>query len=153
MTVDDEQGGDEVTQQHEQQVPLVPRPTLLGVVRQQRKTVLVALVLVVAAFWVLGQLGEWETAAMVAVGILLAVANHVATELWLGRLISSGEPPTRGQMAASTMLRLLVLSVVAVGVAVAYWPSGIGLLLGLAIFRLIALVMTTVPLLKELKKA
>ena len=41
----------------------------------------------------------------------------------------------------------------AVGVAVAFWPSGIGLLLGLALFRCIALVMTTVPLLKELKKA
>jgi hypothetical protein len=34
---------------------------------------------------------------------------------------------------------------------VAFWPSGIGLLLGLAVFRLIALVMTTIPLLKELK--
>jgi len=41
--------------------------------------------------------------------------------------------------------------VVAIGCAVAFWPSGIGLLLGLAVFRLIALVMTTIPLLKELK--
>ena len=40
---------------------------------------------------------------------------------------------------------------VAVGVAVLFWPDGIGLLLGLAIFRLIALVMTGIPLLKELK--
>jgi hypothetical protein len=45
-----------------------------------------------------------------------------------------------------------VLSIVAVGIAVAFWPSGIALLLGLAIFRLIALVMTSIPLLKELKK-
>ena len=45
----------------------------------------------------------------------------------------------------------MVLTVVALGVTVLYWPYGIGLLLGLAIFRLIALVMTTIPLLKELK--
>jgi uncharacterized membrane protein YhhN len=51
----------------------------------------------------------------------------------------------------STLVRLLVLSVVAVGIAVWFWPDGIGLLFGLAIFRLIALVMTTMPLLKELK--
>ena len=42
---------------------------------------------------------------------------------------------------------------VAVGVAVVFWPNGVGLLLGLALFRLIALVMTSLPLLKELKKA
>jgi uncharacterized membrane protein YhhN len=52
----------------------------------------------------------------------------------------------------STFLRLLVLSVVAVGIAVWFWPDGIGLLLGLAVFRLIALVMTGLPLLKELKQ-
>ena len=55
------------------------------------------------------------------------------------------------KLIASTIARLVVLTVVAVGIAVAFWPDGIGLLLGLAIFRLIALVMTTIPLLKELK--
>jgi hypothetical protein len=55
-------------------------------------------------------------------------------------------------MIRSTMVRLVLLSVVAVGFAVLFWPDGIGVLLGLAIFRLIALVMTTVPLLKELKQ-
>jgi hypothetical protein len=56
-------------------------------------------------------------------------------------------------MIASTMTRLLVLTVVAVGIAVMFWPDGIGLLLGLALFRLIALVMTGLPLLKELKNS
>jgi hypothetical protein len=79
------------------------------------------------------------------------VANHLVTEFWLLRLIASGEQPTRKRLAAATFARLAVLSVVAVGIAVAFWPDGIGLLLGLAVFRLIALVMTTIPLLKELK--
>ena len=50
------------------------------------------------------------------------------------------------------MARLTVLTAVAVVIAVFFWPDGIGLLLGLALFRLVALVMTGVPLLKELKK-
>ena len=75
-----------------------------------------------------------------------------AVEVWKRlKTISSGEQPSRRQMIASTILRLTLLTVVALGVAVAFWPDGIGLLLGLAIFRLIALVMTTIPLLKELK--
>lgn len=122
------------------------------VVRDQRKTIVVAFVLAVAAYWVLGQLGEWVLAGCVAGGVALGLANHLVTEFWLLRLITSGEQPTRRKLAMSTLLRLLVLSVVAVGIAAWFWPDGIGLLLGLAVFRLIALVMTGLPLLKELKQ-
>jgi hypothetical protein len=68
------------------------------------------------------------------------------------RIITSGEQPTRNEMIFATVARLTVLTAVAVTIAVVFWPEGIGLLLGLAIFRLVALVMTSVPLLKELKK-
>jgi hypothetical protein len=129
-------------------------PATFGrVVRDQRKTLTVALVLVVATYWIAGQHGEWRLAGCIAAGIALGLANHVVTEFWLLKLISSGEQPTRSKIAASTFLRLLVLSVIAVTIAVFFWPDGIGLLLGLAIFRLIALVMTGIPLLKELNKA
>jgi hypothetical protein len=154
---------------------------LLQVLRDQRKTIGVAFVLVVATYWIVGQLDRWTLAGCIAGGVALGLANHLATELWLLRIITSGAQPTRNQMVVSTLahhlatelwllktirsgeevtrgklaratfLRLLVLTVVAVGIAVAFWPDGIGLLLGLAIFRLIALVMTTLPLLKELK--
>lgn len=122
------------------------------VVRDQRKTILVAVVLSAAAYWVLLQLGEWRLAGCIAGGIALGLLNHLVTEFWMLRIITSGQQPTRNKLAMSTLLRLLVLSVVAVGIAVWFWPDGIGLLFGLAIFRLVALVMTTMPLLKELKQ-
>ena len=121
------------------------------VVRDQRKTILVAAGLSVATYWILGSLGEWLLAGCIVGGVALGLLNHLATEYWLLRIITSGEEPTRNKLAMSTLVRLLVLSVVAVGIAVWFWPDGIGLLFGLAIFRLIAIVMTTVPLLKELK--
>jgi uncharacterized membrane protein YhhN len=98
-----------------------------------------------------GQYDEWTLAFCIAGGVLLGLLNHLVTEYWLLRVITSGAQPTRGQMTRTTIVRLAVLAVVAIGIAVAFWPSGIGLLLGLAIFRLIALVMTALPLLKELK--
>ncbi len=128
-----------------------PKASLWRVVKDQRKIEMVALGLMVASFWIIGQLGEWRLAACIAVGVGFGLVNHLATEYWLLKLISSGAQPTRNQMIVSTIVRLTVLTVVAVGVAVLFWPDGIGLLLGLAIFRLIALVMTTIPLLKELK--
>jgi hypothetical protein len=127
------------------------KPSFLRVLRDQRKTSMVALALMVASFWVAGQLGEWRLAGCIAGGVFLGLVNHLVTEYWLLKMISSGATPTRNEMIVSTVMRLAVLTVVAVGFAVIFWPDGIGLLLGLAIFRLIALVMTTLPLLKELK--
>ncbi len=131
---------------------LPARATLGRVLLDQKKTVAVALVLVVATYWIAGQFGEWELAGCISGGVLLGLANHLMTERWLLGIITSGAQPTRGQMIASTLMRLGLLTVVAVGAAVVFWPNGIGLLLGLAIFRLIALVMTGLPLLKELKQ-
>jgi hypothetical protein len=127
------------------------RAGLGRVLRDQKKTITVAAVMVVATYWIAGQLDRWTLAGCIATGVALGLVNHLATELWLLKTIRSGEEVTRGKLARATFLRLLVLTVVAVGIAVAFWPDGIGLLLGLAIFRLIALVMTTLPLLKELK--
>jgi hypothetical protein len=132
--------------------PMEGSATFGRVIKDQRKTIIVAIVLAGAAYWVLGQLDEWVLAGCIAAGVGLGLLNHLVTEFWLLRLITSGEQPTRAKLAMSTMLRLLVLSVVAVGIAVWFWPDGIGLLLGLAVFRLIALVMTGLPLLKELKQ-
>jgi dipeptide/tripeptide permease len=141
------------TQHADDQQPERPeRASLWKVVRDQRKTVVVALVLSIAAFWVLGQMDQWRLAAALAIGVGLGLVNHLATERWLLGLITSGAEPTRAVMIRSTMVRLVVLTVVAVLVAVLFWPDGIGVLLGLAVFRLIALVMTTIPLLKELKE-
>jgi hypothetical protein len=128
------------------------RATIGRVLKDQRKAILVALGLAVAVFWVAGQLGEWTLAGCIAGGIGLGLVNHLATEFWLLRIITSGEQPTRSEMVFATVARLTVLTAVAVVIAVLFWPDGIGLLLGLAVFRLVALVMTSVPLLKELKK-
>ena len=126
--------------------------SLWRVVRDQRKTIIVAVVMSLAAYWILGQLGEWLLAGCIAGGVALGLANHLFTEFWLLKIITSGQEPTRNKLAVSTLVRLLVLSVVAVGIAAWFWPDGIGLLLGLAVFRLVALVMTGLPLLKELKQ-
>lgn len=127
------------------------RPSPLRVIRDQRKTLLVAGVMMIASYWIFGQLDRWQLAGCVAGGVFLGLLNHLYTEYWLLRIIESGHQPTRNQMIAATISRLTVLTVVAVTVAVVFWPDGIGLLLGLAVFRLIALVMTGLPLLKELK--
>ncbi len=127
------------------------KPTIWRVLKDQRKALWVALTLVVASFWVLGQLDRWTLGTSITIGVLLGVINHVATELWLLRLIASGDQPTRKQMVTATLVRLGLLTAVALGIAIAFWPDGFGVLLGLAVYRLISLLMTSLTLLKELK--
>ena len=142
-----------IVTERETTTPFVPGGASFGrVVRDQKKTIFVAIGLSVAAYWVLGQLGEWTLAGCLAMGVGLGLLNHLATEYWLLRIITSGEEPTRNRLAMSTMARLVVVTVVAVAIAVWFWPDGIGVFFGLAVFRLIAIVMTTAPLLKELRK-
>ena len=51
-------------------------------------------------------------------GIGLGLVNHLATEYWLLRIITSDEQPSRGQMIRSTIGRLTILVAVAIGLAV-----------------------------------
>ncbi|MGN6721552.1 MAG: hypothetical protein ACTHJM_02945 [Marmoricola sp.] len=126
--------------------------TFREVLGAQRKVTLVAIVLAVLGLFV-GQYGDWILAGCIAGGILLGLVNHLAAEYWGQRTINSGREVTRGALTRSTIVRLTGLTAIAIGVAVAFYPDGIALLLALAIFRLIALVMTALPLLKELKNA
>lgn len=121
------------------------------VIRDQRKTEIVAGVLMIGCLWFIRP-DAWVLPVALAVGIVLGLANHLATEYWMLKTITSGDSPSRGEMARATMVRLLALSVIAVGIAVVLWPDGVGLLIGLAIFRLIALLMTHIPILKQLKE-
>jgi len=141
----------EISTEPDVTAPQQKKASVLKVLRDQRKTLLVAVGLAIAVYWIIGQLGEWRLAACLAIGVGLGLLNHLATEYWLLRIITSGDSPSRGRMVRSTIARLTILSVVAVGLTILMWPDGVGVLLGLAVFRLIALMMTSLTLLKELK--
>ena len=126
---------------------------VLRAVRNQDRTLLLALGMCIAAVWIATPMGEWEIGVFVAIGVVLGLVNHVLTELFLLRSVEGSDLITRKQFAMSSLVRLMGVSLVAVALAVAFWPDGATVLLGLALFHLITLVLTGLPLLKEIKKA
>ena len=114
---------------------------------------LMAAVLVAAALWITIPMGEWHTGLFFAIGIVLGAVNHVLTENSLLKMVESGDDITRKQYALTSLVRLLGISLTAVVLCVFFWPNGAAVLFGLAIFHLIALVLTGIPLLKEVRKA
>ena len=80
-----------------------------------------------------------------------ALVNHIVSEYSLLKTLASGREPTRSR-CRQALVRLLAVGGGAAAVAVVFWSTGIVTLIGLALFRLITLVMTSIPLLKELKQ-
>lgn len=118
----------------------------------QRRVLILGAVLCVASIWVLGVFGYLLPGVFGAVGILLGMANQIATEVTLLRAVESGEELSRKQYGKASLFRLLAISVVGIAVTVIFWSvGGAATLVGLAIFHLITLMATGFPLLKELK--
>lgn len=127
--------------------------SLLRAVRNQRRAVWLTVGLVIAAIWVSVPLGEWRIGLFLAAGFVLGLVNHVLTEYAMQKAIASGDPITRQAYASSSLLRLALISVVGFGIAAIYWPDGVAVIFGLAIFHMIALTLTAIPLLREVRKA
>jgi hypothetical protein len=126
---------------------------LTRAVRSQKRACLLALALVVGALWIAIPMGQWKVGVFVSAGIALGLANLALTELSLLRSVESGDLISRKQYALSSLVRLTGVSLVAGALAVVFWPEGGTVLLGLALFQMITLVLTGLPLLKEIKKA
>jgi hypothetical protein len=126
---------------------------LAQAIRNQRRSLLLAGVLVFAGCWVGVGVGEWQIGLFVAAGVVLGLANGILTEAFLLRATDSDDMLSRKQFAISSLVRLSGISLVALTLAVAFWPYGGAVLAGLAAFHLLALVLTALPLLKELRQA
>ncbi len=129
------------------------KQSFVTVARDQKRAVVLACMMAAASLWVAIPLGRWQVGVFLSAGFMLGLVNHIATELSLKRSVDSGEAMSRTQFASSAFFRLMGVSLVAVALTIAFWREGGATLFGLAIFRLIALVLTGLPLLRELKKA
>jgi hypothetical protein len=129
-----------------------PDLSLRAAVTRQRRIVQVGALCAALAF--VGGLGLGEPAigAFLAFGVLLAVANAVFTEHSMARMVASGELLSKKQFAAGAMMRLGAISLVGFGLVVLFWPKGVAVLFGLAIFQVMTLLLQGIPLLKELHK-
>jgi hypothetical protein len=141
----------------EDAIERVPGPpaSVVRAVTNQRRAIILAAVLVAGAFWVTVPMGKWVMGALIASGVALGLANHIMTEYAIQKAIAADDPVTRNAYARSSLLRLAVISLAAFALTMVFWHDGdgVGVLLGLAIFHLIALALTAIPLLREVRNS
>jgi hypothetical protein len=132
----------------------VAEPSVARAVLNQRRAIILAAVLIVGSFWVTVPMGNWQMGTLAAAGIALGLLNHILTEYAIQKAIAAEDPVTRNAYARSSLLRLGLISVMAFGLAAAFWDQGgVAVLFGLAIFHLIALTLTAIPLLREVRNS
>lgn len=131
-----------------------PPASVVRAVANQRRAIILAAVLMAGAFWVTVPMGKWVMGVLIAAGVVLGLANHVMTEYAIQKAIAAEDPVTRNAYARSSLLRLAVISLAAFALTVVFWDQGgVGVLFGLAIFHLIALALTAIPLLREVRNS
>jgi hypothetical protein len=133
-------------------LPSGPAPSLRSAVTGQRRIVQVGALCALASLVVGAALGEPAIGLFLAIGVVLAVANAVLTEYSMARMVAAGELLSKKQFAAGAMMRLGAISLVGFGLVVLFWPDGVAVLFGLAIFQVMTLLLQGIPLLKELHK-
>jgi hypothetical protein len=90
------------------------KPSLMQVIRKQRRLVVLAIVLAVLVALGSSGVGHLQVGLLAAAGILLGLLNGLFTELTLLRAVDSGELPNKREYAMSSVARLLALSLAAV---------------------------------------
>jgi hypothetical protein len=134
------------------EAPSAPPASIARAIGNQRRAIMLAAGLVVAAIWITIPLGEWRIGVFLAAGFVLGLVNHVGTEYALQKAIATGDPMTRQMWASSSLLRLAVVSIAGFAIAAIFWSDGAAVIFGIAIFHLVALTLTAIPLLREVRK-
>ncbi|MGH3837206.1 MAG: hypothetical protein ACRDSF_16125 [Pseudonocardiaceae bacterium] len=117
-----------------------------------RRAALVAAGLGVASFVVLTPMGYPLAAAFFCGGLGLGLLNTALVQRSAARFAASGDPSKR-RFAVAVLARLALITALAVGLALALQPEGLGVFAGLAALQLLMIFMASVPLVKELRRS
>lgn len=84
------------------------------------------------------------------VGLALGLLNAVLVQRSV-ESITAGDHPLKRKMALNSATRLLIIS--AIGLAIAFWfrPTGLGVLFGLALFQVLLVLSTALPVWKKIR--
>jgi hypothetical protein len=117
-----------------------------------RRVFVIALVLGAVGLAIGLLLGYPAAGGLFLVGLFLGAVNNVMTVRSILKHTESGDPD-RKKFALASLRRLAYISLVAVVLLIAFRPEGVAVLAGLAVFHLLAALATSVPVLKEFRKA
>jgi len=109
-----------------------------------------SLVLTVLAIAVAGSLGQPMVGVFLGVGLLLGLLNAVGVQRSVAAITAEAHP-LKKKMAVNSASRLLIITVIGLTVAFVFRPAGLGVVFGLALFQVLLVLSTALPVWKKLR--
>ncbi len=85
-----------------------------------------------------------------AIGLGLGLTNAVMIQRSV-ESITAKDHPLKRNMAMNSATRLLIMTVIGLTIAYVFKPQGLGVVFGMALFQVILVASTTLPVVKKLK--
>lgn len=95
-------------------------------------------------------LGHVMVGVFFAVGLGLGLLNAVLVQRSV-RNITAEAHPLKSKMALNSATRLLILTVIGLAIEFAFRPQGLGVVFGMALFQVVLVASTTLPVVKKLR--
>jgi hypothetical protein len=109
-----------------------------------------SLVLTVVATGAAGALGHPKVGAFFGVGLLLGLLNALGVQRSVAAITAEAHP-LKKKMALNSASRLLFITVVGLAIAFIFRPAGLGVVFGLALFQVLLVLTTALPVWKTLR--
>jgi hypothetical protein len=110
----------------------------------------ISLVLTLVAVAAAGALGHPMVGAFFGVGLLLGLLNALGVQRSV-TAITADAHPLKKKMAMNSASRLLIITVIGLAVAYVFRPEGLGVVFGLALFQVLLVMSTALPVWKKLR--
>jgi dipeptide/tripeptide permease len=110
----------------------------------------ISIAITVVAIAVAGLSGHPMVGAFFGVGLLLGLLNAVLVQRSVAS-ITAKEHPLKSSMALNSATRLAIITVVGLIIAYVFRPAGLGVVFGLAIFQVLLVLSTALPVWKKLR--
>ncbi|KAA0018048.1 hypothetical protein [Antrihabitans cavernicola] len=96
-------------------------------------------------------LGHWLFGVLFIAGLALGLLNVKLVQSAVAR-VTADDHPSKQKMAYSSASRLFIITAIALVIGFLLAPEGIGIFAGLAVFQVVLVLNTTVPVLKGLRQ-
>jgi uncharacterized protein (DUF58 family) len=131
-----------------QDAPLVFPSVAFRPVRLLVISLVLTAVAIVAAAW----LGHLMLGVFFGIGLLMGLLNAVLVQRSVS-VITAKAHPLKRSMAMNSATRLAILTVIGLAIAFAFRPAGLGVVFGLALFQVLLVATTALPVWKKLRTA
>src|SRR4051794_15420871 len=88
--------------------------------------------------------------AFFGIGLLLGLLNAVMVQRSVEAITADAHPLKR-KMAVNSATRLLVMTVIGLTIAFVFRPQGLGVVFGMALFQVVLVLSTALPVMKKIK--